>query len=70
MIGAITSGPLADLVGRKGVSKSFELVILAAFVLTYLWWILYSGDESFFCILCSRVASNLLCQGLTQDPKQ
>lgn len=52
MIGAITSGPIADLVGRKGVRKSLKLSIyLVAFLLTtptYLWWI---------CIQAMRVSS-------------
>ncbi|CAN6999069.1 unnamed protein product [Brassica oleracea var. botrytis] len=61
MIGAITSGPIADLVGRKGVrQKKLKVSIRVGFVILYmpilLVDLLYPGDESFFCFLCRRLA--------------
>lgn len=52
MIGAITSGPIADLIGRKGVRKNFEtFFIWVGFIrqwqLSFLW----------ICIQAMRVSS-------------
>ena len=35
MIGAITSGPIADYIGRKGVSKKAPCFIVSAFCISY-----------------------------------
>ncbi|CAN1176328.1 Sugar transporter ERD6-like 16 [Linum perenne] len=61
MIGAATSGPLADLLGRKGVSFFSTTLTQKDCSLPFSRC---SCDEIVECLLCSWLACYLLCSGL------
>jgi len=78
MIGAITSGPIADFIGRKGVSNCWSWLfywdqdhayIMKSFKIILFFFVefidcgIHAGIESVCCCLRCRMACYLLCWG-------